>query len=277
MSLPLHYQEALKQYLLHDMPWGDVTTEDLSLRGHKSNIRIISKGEGILCGLMFAPYMMACGCESLQLHAKDGNSVSTGDVVLEGSGCTEELLGRERLTLNLLMRLSGVATLTRKFVDKAAPHNIKVCARRKTTPGCGTLEKYAVEMGGGLSHRMGLSDGYLIKNNHIAACGGVKATMDRIQQHRRHHLALSIEVRDLNELKTALDFAPQVVLCDHFSPEILQEAVTIVRHTNTKIEVSGNVTLENIEQYLVPGVSYISVGALTHKVSAVDFSMQFQS
>lgn len=273
MKIPHHLQKYLHHYLEEDMPWGDVTTRDMGIATHKSHFGIVSKSEeGVVCGVDVAEFLLSDVADHIEKHCIDGDKISKHRPVLSGVGETASLLGRERLILNIMMRLSGIATATRQMVDGVEGYGIEICATRKTTPGFGYFEKYAVEVGGGLTHRMGLSDGYLVKNNHIAACGGVKEALTRLRR-RKHHLSLEIEVRDIYEFRQALEFGPDIILCDHFSHEDLQSAIALVSGSPVKIEVSGDITVKNIKKYVMHGIHYISSGALTHSAAALDFSL----
>jgi nicotinate-nucleotide pyrophosphorylase (carboxylating) len=273
MKIPPHLQKYLTHYLEEDMPWGDVTTHDMGITGHQSQFEIVNKSpEGVVCGLEIASFLLKDVTQDLTFECQDGDCIQQNQVVLSGKGETASLLSRERLLLNILMRLSGISTQTRRMVDRVEGFDIQICATRKTTPGFGFFEKYAVEVGGGLSHRMGLSDGYLVKNNHIAACGGVREALTRLHK-RKHHLALEIEVRDIYEFKQAIEFKPDIILCDHFSHEDLQTAIGLVSGSHIKLEVSGNITLQNIKNVALHGIDFVSSGALTHSSASLDFSL----
>jgi nicotinate-nucleotide pyrophosphorylase (carboxylating) len=188
------------------------------------------------------------------------------------------LLSCERVILNLLQRLSGIATATRRYVDEIAGTKARLLDTRKTVPGLRVLDKYAVTCGGGFNHRLDLSDGVLIKNNHIALAGGIPAVLERAQRNRRGEQPIEIEVRSLPELEEALQHGAEAVLLDNMTPDDCRRAVERVqRHTRrVPLEASGGITLQNVRAYAEAGVDFISIGALTHSVQAVDLSMRLQ-
>ena len=186
------------------------------------------------------------------------------------------ILSCERVILNMLQRMSGIATLTRKFVDAIAGTRAHVLDTRKTVPGLRVLDKYAVRCGGGMNHRLDLSDGVLIKNNHIALAGGIGPALERVVRNRRGTQPIEIEVRSLEELDEALEHGAEAILLDNMTPQEAAQAVERTqRHTrHVPLESSGGITLENVRAYAEAGVDYISVGALTHSPAAVDLSMR---
>lgn len=190
-------------------------------------------------------------------------------------GPSRSLLAGERVALNFLQRLSGIATLTRKFVEKVAGTGTEILDTRKTTPGLRILEKDAVRVGGGKNHRFGLYDGILIKDNHIVAAGGIRNAVSRARTHMRHLDKIEVEVKNLGELEQALEAGVEVVLLDNMSVNLVREAVQKTAG-RALLEVSGGVNLENVRQYALTGVNFISVGALTHSAKAVDISLELR-
>jgi nicotinate-nucleotide pyrophosphorylase (carboxylating) len=186
------------------------------------------------------------------------------------------ILSCERVILNLMQRMSGIATLTRQYVDAIAGTNAHILDTRKTIPGLRILDKYAVRCGGGQNHRLDLSDGILIKNNHISLGGGLEKVLKRAHELRQPGQTIDVEVRTFDELKVALDNGAESLLLDNMTPEEVKKAVGIVRERglNIPIEASGGIHLENVRKYALAGVDYISVGALTHSAVAVDLSMK---
>jgi nicotinate-nucleotide pyrophosphorylase (carboxylating) len=186
------------------------------------------------------------------------------------------ILSCERVILNIMQRMSGIATLTRRFVDTVAGTGATILDTRKTAPGLRVLDKWAVRCGGGTNHRLDLSDGVLIKNNHIALAGGVVPALERALRNRRGNQVIEVEVRSLDELKFALEHGAEAVLLDNMSPEQTREAVAFVSTLERRVplEASGGITLENVRAYAETGVNFISIGALTHSVAAVDLSMR---
>jgi nicotinate-nucleotide pyrophosphorylase (carboxylating) len=189
------------------------------------------------------------------------------------------LLSCERLILNLLQHLSGIATVARRYVDAIEGTGARILDTRKTVPGMRQLEKYAVRCGGGFNHRLDLSDGILVKNNHIDLAGGVEVAVARALANRKGEQTVEVEVRDMRELEDALNFGAESILLDNMTPELTRTAVAYIRaqKPEMKIESSGGITLENVRQYAEAGVDFISVGALTHSASAVDLSMRIEA
>ena len=214
----------------------------------------------------------------VSLHGEifDGVRLHKGQTVAVVRHNARVLLSCERVILNLLQRLSGIATLTRQFVDAVAGTRVRILDTRKTIPGMRLLDKYGVRCGGGMNHRLDLSDGVLIKNNHIALAGGIAQALERAHRNRRGEQVIECEVRSLEELELALQHGAEAILLDNMTPEQVKQAVERVsRHTRrVPLEVSGGVVLENVRAYAETGVDYISVGALTHSARAVDMSMR---
>ncbi len=206
----------------------------------------------------------------------DGVRLHPGQAIAVVRHNARVLLACERVILNMLQRLSGIATLTRKFVDAVAGTRVHILDTRKTVPGMRVLDKYGVRCGGGMNHRLDLSDGVLIKNNHVALAGGIAAALERAHNHRRGEQPLECEVRSLTELEEALAHGAEAILLDNMSVADVTSAVERVSHHTRRIplEVSGGINLENVRSYAETGVQYISVGALTHSASAVDLSMR---
>ncbi len=211
------------------------------------------------------------GHVEFEIHRPSGSRVAKSEVIASVSGPTRLLLERERVALNFLQRLSGIATLTRKFVDAVEGTGVKILDTRKTTPGWRKLEKMAVAAGGGTNHRMGLWDAVLIKENHVAAAGGIRQAVEAA---RRVRPDVEVEVRNLDELRQALETRANWVLLDNMSPGQVREAVAVARRAEQppKLEVSGGITLDNVRDYALAGPDFISVGALTHSAPAADIS-----
>jgi nicotinate-nucleotide pyrophosphorylase (carboxylating) len=199
--------------------------------------------------------------------------VSAGAVLLEVGGPIRDLLGAERVALNLAQRLSGIATLTRKYVNEVAGLPVKIVDTRKTTPGLRMVEKYAVRAGGGHNHRYNLADGVLIKDNHIAACGSITSAVEKIRAAVPHTLRIEVEVESLEQLEEALSCGVEIIMLDNMEPGIMREAVNKTKG-KAILEASGGVTLKNVRAIAETGVDLISVGALTHSAPAVDISMR---
>lgn len=206
----------------------------------------------------------------------DGVRIRNGQAIAVISGSARALLACERVTLNLLQRMCGIATETRKYVDAVAGTGVRILDTRKTVPGLRLLDKYAVSCGGGQNHRMDLADGVLIKNNHITLGGGVVAVLERALKRRKPGQPIQIEVRTMGELKAALDGGADSLLLDNMTPAQTRDAVRFIRKHDRKIsiEASGGMTLDTVAKYAKAGVDFISVGALTHSVTAVDLNMR---
>ena len=203
----------------------------------------------------------------------DGTLLSKGTVIASISGSTRSLLTVERVALNFLQRLSGIATLTRQFVEAVKGTNARIVDTRKTTPLLRQFEKYAVTVGGGFNHRFGLFDGILIKDNHLKAAGGVKKALVLAKKNTPHLMKIEVEVTNLEEFKEAIEHGANTVLLDNMTPEEIQKAVSMAKG-KVILEASGGITLENVRTYAETGVDIISIGALTHSATAVDISME---
>jgi nicotinate-nucleotide pyrophosphorylase (carboxylating) len=242
--------------------------------------RIVAKAEGTVAGLTpaLAVFLRLDGRIETNRLLDDGGSVRPGDVLLELNGPARPILTGERVALNFLQRLSGIATLTRRYVDAIAGTHARILDTRKTTPGWRTLEKDAVRAGGGTNHRRGLYDAILIKDNHIAIAGGVTEAVARVREQNTRGLHVTVEVASLADLDVALDLEVDRILCDNMELEMLREAVQRVRRRalSPEIEASGNMTLERVRAVAETGVDFISVGALTHSAGALDVSLQIE-
>jgi nicotinate-nucleotide pyrophosphorylase (carboxylating) len=233
----------------------------------------LAKEDFIVCGLEVFKYVFLSLDNNIEIDLRflDGEKVLKGDDIATLSGNARALLSGERVALNILQRLSGIATLTSKFVEKVPP-SIKILDTRKTTPGLRTLEKYAVQCGGGANHRFGLYDAILIKDNHIKAAGSITKAVEMALAKFPNILKIEVEVKNIVEVQEALLTPCNILLLDNMSPDDIQKAVNI-NNKKAKIEVSGNVTLGNIHKIVKRGIDFISVGALTHSAQAVDISM----
>lgn len=274
-------EDALKMIriaLAEDVRTGDVTSLWTIPENQAEHARLIAKEEGILAGLPVISLVFAeLGADvRVKLYKKDGDKVSAGDLIAELDGTTRDLLTGERTLLNFIQQLSGVATVAHRFQEALKPGRTKVLDTRKTIPGFRTLQKYAVRVGGGSNHRMGLFDMVLVKDNHIAACGGVLEALAVVKKHNTQNLMVEMEVENLDELKKLLNKGVDVIMLDNMSNEQMAEALKIIRESGDKIlvEGSGNMTLERAREIANLGLDYISVGALTHSVKALDISMR---
>lgn len=280
------FDGAIKDALIEDGARKDATTEALIPQGIECRGELVVKEDGIICGLFLARRICKLFDEELEITVKheDGEYVGRGTCVATCEGPAASILEIERVVLNYVQRLSGIATLTHKYVQEISGTETNILDTRKTTPGLRQLEKYAVKCGGGINHRMGLSDMVLIKENHLrlrALCEG-KTSIERAIQIARTtnpDLAVEVEVESIEELQNALNGAPDFILLDNMPPHRVQEAVRIVDALEknggrrVQLEASGNIQLNNVSQYAETGVDRISIGSLTHSARALDVSM----
>jgi len=275
MALPPHLLARLVAEALHeDLGPGDLTTRSIVPEGMEGAAVIRTRAPVVVAGAGIAilvfrrldPELVVCA------RAEEGASLPAGASVLELRGRARALLSGERTALNLLGRLSGIATLTRRFIEAAAPHRPEISDTRKTTPTLRVVEKYAVAAAGGVNHRFGLWDAILIKDNHVDLAGGVRQAIERARA-GAEGMQVEVEVRDLRELREALQAGADAVLLDNFPPASLAEAVNLARG-KAKLEVSGGVTLETIPSIAALGVDRISIGALTHSAASADLTMR---
>ncbi len=268
-------EKLIRLALEEDIGSGDVTTDALVEPGHVARAVIFAKESLVLAGLQIAQEVFTAldPAMSFDTTLQDSDRVESGDEILTARGKLQALLIGERTALNFLQRLSGIATLTRKYVDRVAGSNVRLTDTRKTTPGWRRLEKYAVRAGGAYNHRLGLYDGILIKDNHIVACGGISEAVAMVRNRRPHLLRIEVEVSDLNQVKEALENSVDIIMLDNMDLSNIQKAVRLVEG-RALVEVSGGVTLETLPEIADTGVDIISIGALTHSARAVDISMR---
>jgi nicotinate-nucleotide pyrophosphorylase (carboxylating) len=264
----------IEQALREDVGPGDVTTQATIPSDARGKGTIVVKEHGVICGLHVAAAVFRAVDKRISFRAlvRDGEPVQPEDVAAEVEGPLAGILTAERTALNFLTRLSGIATLTARFVEAVAPYRAVILDTRKTTPGWRVLEKYAVRCGGGRNHRMGLYDMVLIKDNHIAACGSITEAVRKVRA-AGVKVPIEVEVKDLDELREALELGVDRILLDNFSVEDIAEAVKIAEG-RVPLEASGGVSLDNVEAIAAAGVDYISVGALTHSAPALDISLE---
>ena len=270
--------ETLIRYALaEDIGSGDVTTHAVIPEEARGSARIFAKEPLVVAGTQVAQRVFLLVDPSLKVGIllQDGNHARSGDVLVEVSGSVSAMLVAERTALNFLQRLSGIATLTRAFVERVVGTSARIVDTRKTTPGWRVLEKAAVRAGGGCNHRFGLYDGVLIKDNHIAAVGGVGPAVAAIRQQIPHTLKIEVEVETLDQLDEAMAVGVDAALLDNMAPAAMVEAV---RRAGGRLalEASGGINLNNVREVAETGVDLISVGALTHSARAVDISMEIE-
>lgn len=275
---PFLIAKDIDHFLREDLAFGDTTTEAIFGPADKATAFFIAKSEFVSVGMelvaaeVFRRKNPSCRC---RFAAADGTRCRPGDIVFEVAGPIRDLLIAERTALNLVQRLSGIATLTARFVEKVADFPVKVTDTRKTTPGLRLLEKYAVRVGGGFNHRFCLSDGILIKDNHIAACGSIEQAVQKVRFRAPHAIKIEVETTTLDEVQQCLACGVEVIMLDNMSLELMQEAVRIVNH-RALVEASGGVNLGSIRDIAATGVDIISIGALTHSAPASDISMRLK-
>ena len=269
------YRELVRRALAEDFGWGDVTTETIIDRKQKARGVITAKSSCVLAGLDIAAeaFRQMDPAVQIKISRADGTRCEPGTEVAEIRGLAAALLTAERTALNFLQRLSGIATLTRQFVD-AAVGRITVLDTRKTTPILRALEKYAVRAGGGVNHRSGLDDGILIKDNHIRLAGGVGDAVTRMRK-ANHEMPTEVEAQSLAQVDEALQAGAEIVLLDNLSTEDIIEAVKRCSG-RARTEISGGVTLQRMSELAATGADYVSVGALTHSAPAVDISFEIE-
>jgi len=257
---------------------GDITSAWTIPPEQKQKAKLIAKESGVVAGLSIIDLVFQELKEtvSVTLYKQDGDAVVPGDLIAELSGTTRALLTGERTLLNFIQQLSGVATITSRYVDALKAGSTHVLDTRKTIPGFRTLQKYAVRAGGGLNHRMGLFDMVLVKDNHIAACGGVLEALAVVKKNNTSCVRVEIEVENLEDLKRLLHQGVDVIMLDNMDNETMAKAVQIVRESGDKVqlEASGNMNLERLREIAAIGLDFVSVGALTHSVKALDISMR---
>ena len=269
-------RELIKRAIAEDLAGGvDITSTATLAADAKLNAQFIARKDGVIAGIEMAIETLAeVGVTDATALVKDGDHVKGGTVLIKVSGNARGILLAERTALNFLGHLSGIATLTAQWVHAVAGTKTKIRDTRKTTPGMRVLEKYAVRMGGGTNHRMSLSDAALIKDNHIAAAGGVVQAFSLVRE-KFPNSEIEIEVDNLQQLREVLPLNPGLVLLDNMSPAQCAEAVALVAGT-TKLEASGGITIENARAYAEAGVDYIAVGALTHSAPNFDIGLDMR-
>lgn len=266
--------KIIKDALIEDIPNEDITTNSIIGAESTATVELLCKEGGIVAGLeVFKRVFDILGEVEVQLYKNDGDRVFPKDKVGFLRGSTRNLLVGERVALNLLQRMSGIATLTNKYVKEINHTNAKLLDTRKTTPNLRILEKYSVKVGGGCNHRFNLSDGVMLKDNHISAAGGMKKAVDLARKNSSFVRKIEVETENLEMVKEALEAEVDIIMLDNMTLDIAKEAVKLI-NKRALIEFSGNVELSNIKKIAEIGVDYISVGALTHSAKILDFSMK---
>jgi len=268
----------IKLALEEDLGTGDVTTDAILDPDLKGEACLIAREESVLAGMpVFKDVFLEAGAEAeFEEYYGDGDLIPPQTRVCLIRGRLAPVLRGERTALNFLQRMSGIATLTRRYVEKARPAKVTILDTRKTAPGLRWFDKYAVRMGGGANHRFGLSDGILIKDNHIASAGSISEALRLARRNAPHTLKIEVEVEDLAGVEEACRAGADVLLLDNMGPEDLRKAVELVGGA-AMTEASGGITLDTVEDIAATGVDMISVGALTHSAKAADFSLEIRT
>jgi nicotinate-nucleotide pyrophosphorylase (carboxylating) len=276
---PEYVRTIVQLALAEDVGQGDITTDNLIPLRSRSKARLISKADGVICGVDLACSVFKTLNSRIVFHAliKDGQPVRRGEVIAEIFGSTRALLSGERVAINLLSFLSGIATQTRLFINKIKPYKTAIMDTRKTTPLLRQMERYAVRSAGGVNHRYNLSDMVMIKDNHRVVCQGQDLNEVIKSLKKKIKTKVEVEVDSLNELKEILNSRADIILLDNMTPRQVAQAVQLRNKAkvHTLLEASGGITLKNVKRYAATGVDRISVGALTHSRQVLDISMEF--
>lgn len=277
-SLPEFYiRRQIINFMNEDMPGYDISSRAIMKKHHPSKAYLQTEEQivfagGVIIPFLFTPYT------KIDIKFTDGSLVGESEILATIKGKSYDILSRERVMLNLIQRLSGIATMTRKYAEIAAPFNVKILDTRKTTPGLRLFEKYAVTVGGGFNHRLDLSSGILIKDNHIKAAGSVKNAVKAVKT-MNYKLPIEIEVENDEQIKEALNAGADAFLLDNMKPEKVKKSVALIRDSKNgskiMIEASGGINLTNLADYVKTGVDAISVGAITHSVRNSNIHLEF--
>ncbi len=279
MNLDLNYLRKIFELAVEeDIGSGDITTKAIFKEHKKIRGDLLCKEDGIIAGLEVIELIIDNFLNDIEFYSdySDGNEIKSGQFIGTFSGDVREILKYERIFLNFLQRMSGVATLTNKFVQRVKGTKAKILDTRKTIPGWRALDKLAVKIGGGYNHRVGLYDMFLIKDNHIFAAGGIKQAIQLCKEFNLkngYNFKIEVEVKNLLELKEAIESGVDRVMLDNFSIDSIKDAVKLI-NGKTEIEVSGGINLDSVREIAETGVDYISIGALTHSAKALDISLE---
>lgn len=267
-------EENVKRALNEDLQYGDITTESLVLDHKIAKVDIIAKEKGVIAGTeVFKMVFKILGDVEVDFSVNDGEEVEKRQHFGQVSGDAKKILMGERVALNYMQRMCGIATLTREFVERLEGTKVKLLDTRKTTPNMRIFEKYAVKVGGGTNHRFGLNDGVMIKDNHIEAAGGIKNAVSLARKNSPFVRKIEVEVESIEQLKEALETKADIIMLDNMDIKTLKEAVKLIDN-RAEVEASGNVTLDNIREIAETGVDFISTGSVTHSFKVLDISMK---
>ncbi|WP_018249594.1 carboxylating nicotinate-nucleotide diphosphorylase [Orenia marismortui] len=262
--------------LREDIGTGDITTQAVIDQDQEMTADILAKEDGIIVGLDVAFWVFEYLDSSVEFRplVKEGERVERGTIIAKVSGLTTSILTGERLALNFLQRMSGIATKTAYYRSLVKDYDVRIVDTRKTTPGLRILEKWAVKLGGGANHRFGLYDAVMIKDNHIRAVGGIQEAVNRARQNIPHTMKIEIETESLADVKEALVAKADIIMLDNMSFEMMEEAVRLIAN-KAIVEASGGITAENIIEVAKTGIDVISLGTLTHSIKSLDISLNF--
>jgi nicotinate-nucleotide pyrophosphorylase (carboxylating) len=276
---PNWVREQIAKFMIEDIPDADVTTEATIIQDSMGVAKMNAADDFIFCGDSIIPFCFPESC-SVDMNVSDGKQVKSGTTLATIKGPSGEILTFERVTLNLIQRLCGISTETKKYCNLNLPEQFKVMDTRKTTPGLRRFEKYAVSVGGGWNHRLDLSSGILIKDNHLQAAGGVKAAINMARQKNRKNLPIELEVDTLAQLQEGLDLDVDGFLLDNMSPETVKDAVSIIRNREGGdaifVEASGGINYNTLESYARTGIDGVSMSAITANAPVVDIKLEFE-
>ena len=276
MLIPQFYvDDIIKNAIREDINYLDQASAFVIDEDNETTARFVAKADGVLCGIDIALRvfeLLDSSC-TFSVYKKDGDEIKKGDLIARIHGKTTYLLQGERTALNLLQHLSGVATQTNAAVKAVEGTSVSIADTRKTLPGLRALQKYAVVCGGGKNHRFNLSDAAMLKDNHIDAGGGILATVKKLRSRVGHTVKIEVETRNFEEVKLAVEAGADIIMLDNMTAEQMKEAVEYI-NGRALTEASGNITLENIKEKALSGIDIISMGSLTHSVTAMDISMQ---
>jgi nicotinate-nucleotide pyrophosphorylase (carboxylating) len=269
------YREIVRRALAEDLGWGDVTTEATVAAGLKARGVVLAKSPCVVAGVDVAAeaFRQLDPAVVFTVRKGDGSSCAPGDIVAAVSGSAASMLTAERTALNLMQRMTGIATMTRRYVDATGGH-ITILDTRKTTPTLRALEKYAVRAGGGTNHRGGLDDGILIKDNHVRLAGGLAEAVRRMKA-ANQEMPIEVEAQSLDQVDEAIQSGADVILLDNLTTDQIKDALARIAG-RAKVEISGGVTLERIPELARTGADYVSIGALTHSAPAADLSFELE-
>ncbi|MEN8115745.1 MAG: carboxylating nicotinate-nucleotide diphosphorylase [Bacteroidota bacterium] len=258
-----------------DIGEGDVTTNNLIPQGERKTARLVAKEDGVIAGLPLVEMVFRKFDDSFEWKVlkNDGDQVKKGDIIVEFNGSYRALLTGERIALNFLQRMSGIATLANQFVKLTEGTKVKILDTRKTLPGYRLLDKYSVKMGGASNHRFGLYDMVMIKDNHIQIAGGIKPAVEAIRSKIPVSIKIEVETTSIAQIKEAVEAGADIIMLDNMSNDTMSEATEIIGG-RAKVEASGNMSLARIAEVSKTGIDYISIGALTHSVKALDISQR---